>query len=50
VALAVVFAAAWTAGRAAGPVNPRLHPAPAGVPGAAGGQGSGGTHGMAGMR
>ncbi|BBA97498.1 hypothetical protein RVR_3274 [Actinacidiphila reveromycinica] len=62
VALVAVFAVAWSVGRAAGPVNPRMHPAPVGVPGSMGGgsmgggsaaDGSGGDdggHGMAGMR
>ncbi|WP_328470635.1 hypothetical protein [Streptomyces sp. NBC_00448] len=51
VALVAVFAVAWSVGHAAGPVNPRMHPAPAGVRGSMdGGSGSGGTHGMAGMR
>lgn len=51
VALVAVFAVAWSVGHAAGPVNQRMHPAPAGVPGSMdGGSGSGGMHGMAGMR
>jgi hypothetical protein len=41
--LAVLFAAAWTAGRAAGPVAPDTHRAPSV------GHGHGGPHGTAGM-
>jgi|GEM_PF-6896470 hypothetical protein len=48
--LAAVFAVAWSVGHGAGPVNPRMHPAPGSGPGpTGGGSGAGGMHGMAGM-
>ncbi|NJP46347.1 hypothetical protein [Actinacidiphila epipremni] len=43
--LAVVFGASYAAGAAAGPVNPRMHPAPTGAPA----DGHGGTGDMGGM-